>query len=549
MNIRLSLAIASTLLPAALAAAPSNQAQQCLAEPPTLEALTPEFRERMNTARKRLSELSASQSTATPTETGQQLASKFGSLGQLYHAHLLFGLADACYRAALELQPNDYRAYYYLAYLHQQQSKISDAAAAYEQALRLNPKLAQAALRLALIRIDQGDDREALDLLNAWRNDPELGAWALFQLGRRALASGHYQQAADLLSQALTLDPAASRIHYPLAMAWRGLGDRQRAREHLSQRGEHEPGFPDPLVESLSEQLPEQRTQYRLAMAAVKARDYPAAVAAFRAGLANDPDNLNARISLARALYLGDDVNTASQQLQQVIEQTPHPLAIFLFGILMDHQGRYTEAEALYRRTLTLDPNHGGAHFYLANRLLVRGEFGTAAAHYRSAWQQVPDNTPARLREVLASAYAGASEQQTLTALEQLHSAHPSAPSIGYYLTRVLTLASERSLRDPQRAESLAMTLYGEYPGPNQAELVALVAAAKGEYPNAERWIQQTIDGAQQAGPAILKQLYDIRARYQQRLPSTESPLGEPLIPPPVDIRGVFQGYPSKNPY
>jgi len=542
-------AIAWLLFPATGIAAPSDYGRSCLADPPGVEALTPAFRDEIEAARLRLS---AHINSDHPGQHQPQ-AAEFGSLGQLYHSHLLFAPAQACYQAALELQPNDYRAHYYLGYLHQQQSHLDQAAVEFGLALKAKPDLAQAALRLALIRIEQGRDQEAEKLLEPWRDTPDLGAWVSYQLGRRALAAGRYQQALEQLQQTLRLAPMATRIHYPLAMAWRGLGDRQRARQHLALRGDREPSFPDPLVTSLEALIPERQPEFHRAMTAARQHHYPRAITAFRQGLAADPDNPDARISLARALYLNGEPEAAQAQLQRVMEQRPQPLATFLLGILADRPGHDRDAEARYQQTLDQDPSHGGAHFYLGNRLLARHDFGAAAEHYRAAHEKVPDHRAALLREVLARAYDGAPEAATITALEGLHHAYPSDPAIGYYLTRLLALAAPASLRDPERADKLATTLYGEYPGPNQAELVALVAAARGQYPRAEHWMDQAIEDAQQtrppAPPAILEQLRQLRERYRHGLATTETPLGDPLIPPPPDIQRVFQRYPSGKAY
>jgi tetratricopeptide (TPR) repeat protein len=527
----------------------SDYRQSCLAIPPGVETLTPGFRAKLQAARQRLS----TQLGEDPPAPQQAQAGEFGFLGQLYHSHLLFAPAQACYQATLELRPDDYRAHYYLGYLHQQQSHLDPAAAEFSLALKAKSDLAQAVLRLAAIRIEQGRDQEAVTLLEPWRDTPNLAAWVSYQLGRRALAAGRYQQALEQLQRALSLTPTATRIHYPLAMAWRGLGDRRRARHHLAQRGDREPSFPDPLVTHLEGLIQERQPEFHRAMTAARQHDYPQAIAAFRQGLAADPGNQYARISLARSLYLNGEPEAAQAQLQQVIEQRPQPLASFLLGILDDHPGGAPDAEARYQQTLALDPNHSGAHFYLANRLLARRDFSTAADHYRAAHEPLPDHRAARLREVLAGAYGGASEAATLTALEGLHRAYPSDPAIGYYLSRLLTLAAQTSLRDPERADKLATTLYGEYPGPNQAELVALVAAARGQFPRAEQWMDQAIKDAQQmhppAAPAILEQLRRLREHYRHGLATTETPLGDPLMPPPPDIPRVFRSYPSGKAY
>lgn len=575
------------LLPAKLAAAPSDDARLCLADPPARDALTTEFIAAIDQARRPLldwlsdsaggetsdqpaattvhcgrvldcdqqqpSAAPANANTAIPAESSTP-ASAFGSLGQLYHAHLLFAPAAACYRSALQLQPDDYRAHYYLGYLWQQQSQLPKAAAAYQRALQMRPQFPQAALRLALIRIDQGRHREARALLGAWRDHPEFQTWVLFQLGRQALAGKQYRQAIELLKQALSQQPDATRIHYLLAMAWRGLGDHRQARRELALRGDREPLLPDPLVALLNERQENRQTPYRQAMAAINRRDYPTAANAFAAGLQHDPDNLNARISLARALFLSGDVDAAGTQLQHVLaadqDPTPTPaLALFLSAILAEHRQQYSQAEALYQRTLEQDPKHAGAHYYLANRLLTRGDYSAAAGHYRAAIEQTPDNNSARLRELLALAYTGAPEAQTLTALRQLHHNYPSDPAIGYYLARLLALAEDPGLRDLTHAERLATTLYQEYPDPNQAELVALVQAAGGHYRSAVQWMDRAIAGARQADPETLTELRRIEQRFRQHTPVNGPPLGPRLIPPPADAGRVFQGYPSRRPY
>ena len=53
------------------------------------------------------------------------------------------------------------------------------------------------------------------------------------------------------LRSALALAPRASRIEYPLAMAYRGQGDRRNAEAHLSRRGDVEIPSGDPLMDEV----------------------------------------------------------------------------------------------------------------------------------------------------------------------------------------------------------------------------------------------------------------------------------------------------------
>ena len=74
-------------------------------------------------------------------------------------------------------------------------------------------------------------------------------------LGRAALARRDYAGAVEQFEAALALDRRASIVHYPLALAYRGLGKVDEAEAHLRQRGEIEIGPPDPLMRDLAESL------------------------------------------------------------------------------------------------------------------------------------------------------------------------------------------------------------------------------------------------------------------------------------------------------
>ena len=62
-----------------------------------------------------------------------------------------------------------------------------------------------------------------------------------------AVADGDHAAAIEQFEQALAVEPSASEIHYPLAQSYRKLGNLDKAREHLGQRGEGEVRYPDPL--------------------------------------------------------------------------------------------------------------------------------------------------------------------------------------------------------------------------------------------------------------------------------------------------------------
>jgi len=603
---------------AAPVAASSFADSPCLAPLPAAGKLQAEVRERLDGHRLRLLQApvpaetdapplparhspepktrhrySATQNSPTQISPDSQ-ADRYGSLGQLYHAHLIFGPAEVCYRAVLSLTPDDARAHYLLGYLHQQRGQPDAAAASYRRALALQPGLRVAALRLALILADQQHPDAARQLLLTARHDPATRTWTQFQLGQLALAEQRYPQAIEWLQQALlnlasegdtaantipnatntTAPPSPgipddigadtsagigagipSGIHYPLAMAYRALGDRRQARHHLSLNNGQPPTFADPLVEQL-ERLKTlksaQRQHYTDAIAAIERRDYPAAIAAFSAGLADDqrvPQSANARTSLARALFLNGEQAAAGALLRQVVADSDAPLALFLLGVWLEQQGRLQQAQSRYRQVLSQHPAHAGAQLLLADQLLRQRAWADAASHYQQAWQLDPENHRARLRQIIALAALGESEASLLAMLRQAANDHPQDPAIRYYLVRLLALASNPQTRDTATAAALAATLYRDFPGPNQAELMALTAAADGRFEQALDWLQAAIDTARTQAPQLLPALQALHQRYREHQPPVEAPFPMPVSIPAVDAERIFRDYPSTTPY
>ena len=70
----------------------------------------------------------------------------------------------------------------------------------------------------------------------------------MFGAGRTALAARDFGAAAKFLEQTLARQPRATAAHYPLAMAYRGLGDLARAEAHLKHQGKDDPRPTDPLM-------------------------------------------------------------------------------------------------------------------------------------------------------------------------------------------------------------------------------------------------------------------------------------------------------------
>jgi tetratricopeptide (TPR) repeat protein len=469
------------------------------------------------------------------------LAAVFGNTGLLYHAHMALEAAAVCYRNAAALQPADHRWAYYLGSVHHQAGRLTEATEAYERALELNPGLQVARLRLGRAYLELGELERAGPQLNAAGGVPGLRAAALFELGKLAYAQQDYAASRDLLLQALQVDPAATRMHYTLALAYRGLGDEDRAKRHLGLRGDGVPMVRDPLLEVLAGLSSGQRILFRSGINAAHRKDYAAAARFFADGVALAPENFNARVSLARFLYLNGDAAGARRELQAVLARWPQRvLARFLLAVLDESEGQEEAAMAGYQKVLDADPGHPGTHFQLAGRLFRGGDFAAAAAHYGRVLDRVPDNSAARLWQVLSGIRAGWSQREIRVLLEQGLAQDRDDPAVGYLLAALLAASPDQRLRDPARALELAGRLQARFPSAEHLELLAMSSAENGDFDAAVAQQKRAL------GTAYGHFRFEVLPRLRRNLERFEA--GEPCREP-WSLEDIDQARPPQNPF
>jgi len=459
---------------------------------PLLEQAEPAVRLALQQARAELDARGANGDTPSG-----ELAQVYGDTGKLYHAHLMLEPARVCYRNAAVLAPEDYRWAYYLGYLQTQTGDLEQAAASYRRSLELQPQLTVARLRLGQTYLELGRLEQAEPLLRAAADNPGLRAAALFELGKLAYAGQQFGSAVAWLLQALEADPAATRVHYTLALAYRGRGDLEQARRHLALHGAQEPSFPDSLIDQLAPLSAGQRMLFHHGMSAAQRQQFSAAARAFRQGLEIDPENSDARLSLARFLYLAGDREGAEEQLSVVLSRMPRdPLANFLYGLLRLESADRKQANARFRAVLEVEPNHSGAHFFLGEIAAGAGDYPSAARHYGLALLQQPDNTDALLRNLLALIEAEAGPGELLQRLEAAHARFPDAPEFTYFLAALLAASPDEAVRNGHRALALAEGLFEQHPSPEHVELLAMAYAETGDFHQAVQFQTRAIDMA-----------------------------------------------------
>ena len=106
------------------------------------------------------------------------------------------------------------------------------ARTALEKALSLSPNLARAQFFYAkVLRNDGRYDEAALRLRKVLAQYPRDRV-ALNDLGRILFLKRRYQEAVDVLSSVLKIDPEDLQAHYNLMLCYNGLGNVKQAHEH-----------------------------------------------------------------------------------------------------------------------------------------------------------------------------------------------------------------------------------------------------------------------------------------------------------------------------
>ena len=242
--------------------------------------------------------------------------------------------------------------------------------------------------------------------------------------------------------QALSADPRASIAHYPLALAYRGLGDTAKAEAHLRQRGSVEVGPPDPLMVELRGLLHGAVAEENRGIRALDSGDFAAAAAHFRKGIELAPDNPSIRHKLGTALSLTGDTRGAFEQFEETVRRSPgFSQAHYSLGVLLAASGRYQEAIERFSTAVRYEPDYVEARLRLAELQRRAGRPG------RSRWRntaQVHRHRSARGRgavRIRDGARSAPAVRRGPAAIDRRHVAPSRSPGFADALARLQTVA------------------------------------------------------------------------------------------------------------
>ena len=406
-------------------------------------------------------------------------------------------------------------------------------------------------LRLADAWRDLNQNDKAMEAYQSVVNSKGLEAAAHYGLGQIALLQREYANAIGHFETALAIQPEASRVHYSLAQALRASGDRDGAEQQFARMGDTLPVFTDPQIESLLALKRGSHVYFIAAMRAYRKQDFAAARDAFAEGLAREPDNVNAHISHARALYLTGDKTQARQELESTLAGKPptHALGWFLLGILAEEAGDIDTAMQDYQTALRAEPEHAGAHFYLGNASYRRGQYEAAAAHYASSAAAAPENLAVYLPYTGVLLHSANGLQRAIELVAGARQRFPEQELLEF--VQIPLLAGSGDKDSMEAALARARQRVEQQSTPPNRELLALALAATGDFDQAQTLQDALVTEAAWSMPVETGRLSRVLAAYRAgKLPAQEDLFTWPLLQPP-EVKGisVFRDYPAPRPY
>jgi tetratricopeptide (TPR) repeat protein len=480
----------------------------------------------------------------------------YGRIAMLLHAAEYYEAAEPAYLNAQALMATEARWPYYLAHLYKSQGQRDRSMAAFTRVLDLRPDDVPALIWLGRMHLDQGDGEMALALFERARALAPRQVAVLAGLGQAALAQRDFTRAAALLQEALAADPSAASLHSPLAMAYRGLGERERADEHLTQWRNTEILVPDPLRLELDLALDSALSFELRGVRALEARDFEAAAGFFRRGGALAPAGSALGRSLGHklgtALYLAGDLDAAVDQFNEVVRAAPDSgpdetaaRAHYSLGVLRAAAGRSDEAVRHLAAAVRYSPHYVEALQALGDQLRRSGRHAEAMTQYVAVLRIDPRAADARFGQAMALVRLRR-YREARDALAEAMRLHPGRDDFMHATARLLAAAPDSAVRDGVRAMTLVDRLLGGPKTVALGETTAMALAETGRFSEAAAVQRQVMKAAREAGLAIdLDRMTATLRLYEQRRPcripwTDDDPIHHPV--PPALQQAAFPG-------
>lgn len=440
----------------------------------------PDLTKLEESVREQVTTLQTSLAAAVKDPAAKDLSEAYGNLGQIYHAYSLTSPARECYLNASVLAPKEFRWIYLLAKLDQQEGRFEEAIRRYQVARTLRPDYVAVPVNLGNIFLELNRLNDAAASFNQALAIDKDNPATHYGLGQVAMSKRSYAEAVKHFEKTLAHVPGATRVHYSLAMAYRGLGDAVKVKVHLAQQGTVGVRVSDPLVDGLQELVQGERLFLSRGKLAFEAQRYADAVVEFRKAVAAKPDSVTARVNLGAALTQIGDLSGAVEQFEEAIRIEPGKAnAHYNLAVLLARQNKHEQAIGHVRSALSIDSGDLSARYLLAQELMKLERLDEALVELSRVVEADPNNESA-LIEHMKLLYRKGKFKEALEAVEKGHALYPQKGRTIVMLAYLLAASPEFELRNGARAVELAQAVYKTTGALQHGVLVAMALAEAG---------------------------------------------------------------------
>lgn len=295
-------------------------------------------------------------------------------LGNIFNARRQLAEAEACYRRAIDIVPDYVKAHYNLGNTLRDLSRLNEAEASFRRVLKIDPGYTAASNNLGAMLLDQKRYAESEACFRSLLKYQAHDAVALNNLGLVLMAQERLPDAEIAYRKALQCNPNYQNVLNNLGVLFHAQG-----------------------------RLDEAEASY---LRAIQIK----------------PDYADAYNSLGVTLKAQDRLSDAEASYRTAVTIAPgHVKAYVNLGVILKEQGHLDEAEATFKRALDIDPGDAGACNNLGIILADRGRPAEAIAFFRRAVKSDPDHTSAHANLLFHLNYFGDSIRTELLETERLY--------------------------------------------------------------------------------------------------------------------------------
>ena len=452
--------------------------------------------------------------------SGAPLAAAYGELGRTYQAYALFESAEACYRNAEALTPQEATWPYLLGHVALARNLPEPAVEAFGRVLELDPAHVAARIHGSGALRALGRFEKARQMLQAALAQDPSSAFAHYRLGQLELEEDQPAAAIRHLKEALRLQPGASVIYSALAAAHQAQGDRAAALVALEKSGGEAVALADPLMAEVQALAVGPRAFLERGSRAFAARRFVEAEEQFRRAVAAVPQDAAARLNLGSALVRLGRLAEGKAEVEEALRLEPdNARAHFNLARIYRALGRDADGIDQLERSLELEPAFTSARLSLANALLETRHYSRSQEQFDQLVAEAPGSGGARLGQALSVALQGR-HREASERLEKSVAALPEDPALTNALARILASSPDDAVRDGPRALDLIRGLIGAQSSLEHIETLAMALAETGDFATALEWQRRAIEAVRESPrQGLLAGLEANLARYERGLP------------------------------